>query len=175
LAARKTRPCRRGFLRRGSGQPYRHGRPVESHVAAEPQARNWIAAAPTGLFVDPGFGHLEPGGKFFGSDNVFRFHRICGSFGPRGCGALASALRMVEIPRHVIPFPVGCRHHGAPQRSGGPWWGTTGRVMRGQGRLQYAKWRSGKDVEGKGSIDGCTTPDFVQSRTGFVASTIHWN
>jgi hypothetical protein len=67
----KRRFCRTGVLGRGSSQLCRHGHPVESHIAPEPQAWNRIPAAPTGLFVDPGFGHLQPGCKFLGRDDVF--------------------------------------------------------------------------------------------------------
>jgi hypothetical protein len=114
---RFNRDWRCGSLGRGSVQPCCHVHPIESYVAPEPQAWNRIPAAPAGLFVDPGVGHLKPGGKFLGRDDVFGVHQTRGCFGPRGCGVRPRAFRMFEIPRHVNPFPAGGRHNGASTRA----------------------------------------------------------
>jgi hypothetical protein len=52
-------------------KPCYHGVPVESNIAAEAQAWDWIAAADAGFFIDPGFGNHEPCGDFFGCEYVF--------------------------------------------------------------------------------------------------------
>jgi len=58
-------------LRRCLSEPRDHGEPIESNVSPEAQARDRIAAADAGFFIDPGFRNLQAGGDFFGRENVF--------------------------------------------------------------------------------------------------------
>ena len=52
-------------------KPVYHGIPIESNISTETQARHRIAATRAGFFIDPGFWNLEPGGEFFGREDVF--------------------------------------------------------------------------------------------------------
>jgi len=45
--------------------------PIETNISAEAHARDRIAATGAGFFVDPGFRNFQPGGDFFGCENVF--------------------------------------------------------------------------------------------------------